>query len=82
MQTKLTLRMEADLIRRAKTYARRSGRSLSDIVARLFGLIEREDAGETRPSLSPTVRSLVGALRGRNGVSERDYRRHLEKKHR
>ncbi len=80
MQTKLTLRMDAALIQRAKAYARRSGKSLSEIVAQLFGLIAEADH-RPAPPLTPTVKSLLGALRGHK-VREQDYYRHLEKKHR
>jgi hypothetical protein len=80
MQTKLTLRLDSDLIRRAKLYSRRSGKSVSGLVADFFALLgERE--GRDQDALTPTVRSLLGALGGRP-VSEKDYYRHLEEKHR
>lgn len=80
MQTKLTLRLEDDLIRRAKRYAQRSGKSVSEIVGDLFALLgdKEQIRGET---LSPKVRSLRGILKG-SGLDERDYYRHLEEKHR
>jgi len=81
MKTKLTLRMSADLIAQAKAYARRSGKSVSEIVEQLFGLMNNRGRGEDRPPLPPTTKSLLGALRGHR-ASERDYYRHLEKKHR
>ena len=81
MQTKLTLRMDAELIERAKAYARRSGKSLSEIVSQLFGLMDDRRTKEPRGPLPPTVKCLRGALRG-SSVDERDYDRHLEKKHR
>ncbi len=37
MQTKLTLRMDEELIRKAKRFSRKTGRSLSRIVADFFG---------------------------------------------
>jgi len=80
MQTKLTLRMDDDLVRRAKAYARRSGRSVSALVADFFAQLGRRTAGD-QAELTPTVRSLLGAL-GDGSGDERDYRRHLEEKHR
>jgi hypothetical protein len=79
MHAKLTLRLEQDLIQLAKSYAARSGKSLSQIVADYFALLT------TRPSAdevvaTPLVRSLKGALRGAR-VDEEDYRRHLEEKY-
>ncbi len=80
MHTKLTLRLRRQLIRRAKAYARRSGKSVSEIVADFFAHLEADDA--PRPdTLSPPVRSLVGALAGKHATEE-DYRRHLAAKHR
>ena len=80
MQTKLTLRLDRELIRRAKSHSRRSGKSVSALVADFFSLLEEQQprADET---LTPRVRSLLGILEGRK-VSEKDYRRHLEDKYR
>lgn len=79
MHTKLTLRLDHQLIRQAKSYARRSGKSVSQIVAEFFTLLlEPDDSGE--PELTPKVRSLLGAL-SENPVSERDYYQYLEKKY-
>lgn len=79
MQTKLTLRLDKRLIRRAKAYARRSRKSVSKIVADYFDTL---DAGGEVPlnELPPRVRSLLGAL-GRVRLEEKDYRRHLVAKH-
>ena len=79
MKTKLTLRMEEALIRRAKDYARRTGRSVSQIVAEYFFVLGRLDP-EEEGQLPPRVESLRGALRGAK-LDEEDYRRYLEQKH-
>ena len=79
MDTKLTLRLDAQLIRRAKAYAKRANKSVSAVVADYFAALEAENAGEAE--LGPKVRSLLGVLRERP-VDEQAYRRHLEKKHR
>lgn len=75
MQTKLTLRLEEELIERAKGYARRSGKSVSQMVADYFALLDKE------PQLgleewTPLVQSLRGSL-----AAAKDYRRYLERKH-
>jgi hypothetical protein len=83
MQTKLTLRLDQRLIRRAKAYARRSGKSVSELVADFFGRLEASQEGP-KPEVtarSPAVQSLVGALSGAR-VSEADYRAYLADKHR
>jgi len=80
MNTKLTLRLDQRLIQRAKVYARRTGKSVSQIVAEYFRLLESEEKEEDM-ELTPTVRSLKGALHGQD-VDRAVYRRHLEKKYR
>ncbi len=82
MQTKLTLRLDEMLIRRAKARARLLGKSLSQMVADYFALLN-EEAGQRRgsPELPPITRSLKGALRA-GGVDRDDYLRYLDKKHR
>ena len=61
MQTKLTLRLDDDLIERAKAYAKQTGRSVSQMVADYFALLEKDlvDDGET---LTPIVSSMRGTL--------------------
>jgi hypothetical protein len=80
MQTKLTIRLEESLVRRAKSYARRSGKSLSALVADFFALLGPTNGAKDEEELTPAVRSLVGILSGAPG-SEKDYRRYLEEKH-
>jgi hypothetical protein len=80
MQTKLTLRVDEELVRRAKEHARRSGKSVSRIVADFLALLEQPTERQV-VELTPTVRSLLGALKG-SPVGEEDYRRYLEEKHR
>jgi len=79
MQTKLTLRLDEKLIKRAKKYARQTGKSVSQMVADYFTLL---GPGEMRDDLqyTHTVQSLKGVLRS-GGVDEKDYRRHLEEKY-
>jgi hypothetical protein len=80
MQTKLTLRLDDALIRRAKRHAATSGRSVSQLVADYFALIDAGDEA-SGVELTPRVRALLGTLPG--DVSDADaYRRHLESKHR
>lgn len=79
MQTKLTLRLEEDLIAKAKAHARETGKSLSQTVADYFRLLTTKSERQERP-LSPVVRSLKGSLR-HTELHEDDYRRHLEEKY-
>ena len=76
MQTKLTLRLEEELIGVAKEFARSRGKSVSRIVSDYFALLGR---GRDGPDISPRVRSMKGSLQGANAE---DYRRYLEDKYR
>ena len=78
MHTKLTLRIEETLIKRAKDHAKQKGKSVSQMVADYFTLLDAESADDT--DVGPLTRSLRGALRGK-AVDEQDYRDYLEKKY-
>lgn len=81
MQTKLTLRLEDQLIANAKDYARRSGKSLSQLVADYFTRLE--EATPATSGLPPMTSRLRGALaQGGKTVDEEDYQHHLAEKHR
>jgi hypothetical protein len=80
MQTKLTLRLEDELIDQAKSYAARSGKSVSQVVADYFRLLPAGNGEVREPSTTPLTRSLRGVLRGVE-LDEEDYRRHLKEKH-
>lgn len=79
MQTKLTLRLDRKLVRRAKAHAKRTERSVSQMVADYFALLEGE-RGASEPELTPRVKSLLGAF-GKAKAGEEDYRRYLEEKY-
>jgi len=80
MHRKLTLRLDDALIETAKRASRKAGKSVSQMVADYFALIERGLAPDSK-SITPRARSLFGALAG-SRVSESDFRRHLAAKHR
>ena len=79
MATKLTLRMDEDLIERGKKVARERGKSVSRLVAEYFELLSRRPTEE--PSLPPVTRSLLGIAAG-SRLDEEDFRRHQREKHR
>ncbi len=79
MQAKLTLRMEAAVIRKAKRLARKRGKSVSRMLSDFIALAEepREEA-----SLPPLTAAMVGVLAAGDGVVNEDaYRQHLEDRH-
>ena len=83
MQTKLTLRMDEKIIKRAKAQAKRSGRSLSQMVADYFRAVTRkrhpQQEHEEDP-LHPVVKRLSGILKN-SRLDESDYYKHLEEKY-
>ncbi len=79
MQTKLTLRLEDELIEQAKSYAAQAGKSVSQVVADYFRILTTE---KTRPTTTstPITMSLRGLLRD-SKFDEKDYKKYLEEKH-
>jgi hypothetical protein len=79
VETKLTLRLEEKLIRKAKKHAKTRGKSVSKMVADYFALLDTEIT--SGKSSAPITESLWGRLEGQ-GVDEKDYKKYLEEKHR
>jgi hypothetical protein len=79
MQTKLTLRLEDDLIIKAKVIAQKRGKSLSKLVADYFNFIATKEL-DSETELPPIVKSLYGSLADVN-VDEIDYKEYLERKY-
>lgn len=77
MHTKLTLRMDEDLVRKAKDQAARRGKSLSGMFSEIVDSLEEQTSGSRLP---PVTRSLLGIMK-EHQVSEEDYKRHLRRKH-
>lgn len=79
METKLTLRIDEKLINRAKSYAQKSGKSVSQLVADFFVMLG--SGMEKKPfEITPKVKSLSGAFRGADFNID-SYRRHLGDKY-
>ncbi len=79
MNTKLTLRLDDNLIASAKEYAAQTGKSVSKIVSDFFVMIKNEKLKENN-LITPTVQSLKGILKNTN-VSKSDYKNYLEEKY-
>ncbi len=79
MNTKLTLRLDEKLIASAKRHSAASGRSVSQLVADFFSLLEAQSTS-TDVEVTPRVRALRGVLAG-SELDEGEYRRHLENKY-
>jgi len=61
MNTKLTLNVDDEVIRRAKRVAKSEGRSLSDLVETYLTMIGQNQE-HSNSEISPRVRSLRGAF--------------------
>ena len=79
MQTKLTLRLDDDLVERAKVYAKGAGSSVSQLVADYFAVLDARLEVE-KGLLTPLVRSMKGALRELD-VDVEVYRRDRQERH-
>jgi len=79
MNTKLTLTVDKSVIARAKSYAKNTGRSLSEIIENYLDTITKE---EVTTELSPKLKKIVGAVNLPPDFDEKQVlRRELEKKH-
>lgn len=80
MTTKLTLTVEKSVIERAKSYAKKTGRSLSEIIENYLTMITNEN---TNNELSPKLKKIVGVVHLPKDFDEKvELRSALEKKHR
>lgn len=79
MNTKLTLRMDDNLIAYAKQYSAKTGKSVSQIVADLFVMMKNKKFEKDYP-ITPAVLSLKGVL-GKNSLDEKDFHKYLEEKY-
>ncbi len=78
MNTKITLRMDEAIVRKAKIEAKRRGKSVSRMVAEFIEAISSQP--DLEKVLPPTTSSLMGIMKGKE-ISEDDYKVHLREKH-
>ncbi len=80
MNTKLTLSVEKQVIERAKEYAQKTGRSLSELVSAYFESLIYDD--EKSQKISPKIKKFLGVVKlPKNFDEESERRSYLEKKH-
>jgi len=79
MTTKLTLTVEKTIIERAKSYAKKTGRSLSELIESYLENITEENYNS---DLSPKLRKLIGSVKlPEDFDEEKELRSAVEKKH-
>ncbi len=82
MNTKLTLTIEQSVIEKAKKYARKKERSLSDLIENYLKAVVSEDVLSPQ-ELTPTVKSLKGSFKApkdfdyKNEITERLSEKYL-----
>ena len=77
MNTKLTLTIEQEIIKRAKSYAKKKNRSLSDIIENYLKTLTKEEQKQKENNLSPIVKSLKGSFKMSKNL---DYKKELQKR--
>lgn len=79
MTTKLTLTVEKEVIDRAKSYAKDTGRSLSELIEHYLDKITQE---RTEQRVSPKLKKLIGSVKLPHDFDEKkELRSYFEKKH-
>jgi predicted transcriptional regulator len=80
MTTKLTLTVQADVIKKAKLYARQTGRSLSDLIETYLETLT--DGQMEEQQISPKLKKLVGVVKlPPDFDEEKELRAYFESKH-
>lgn len=80
MNTKLTLRLDDTLINKAKKYAKKEGKSISQIVAEFFTAINSKSYNVKDKKLKPITSKLYKSLKN-SKISKDDYKTYLESKY-
>jgi len=79
MTTKLTLTVEKSIIERAKSYAKSTGRSLSEIIETYLTTITDETVDN---EMSPKLKKIVGVIKLPKDFNEKEeLRKSLEDKY-
>ena len=82
METKLTLRLNDNVIKRAKIYARSHKISLSKMIETYLDSITKQNEKEKKFSITPFVESLSGVIDLPADFDyKKEYRDYLEEKY-
>ncbi|TDG35455.1 hypothetical protein EZJ43_12555 [Pedobacter changchengzhani] len=80
MNTKLTLTIDESVIKQAKDYAAKQGRSLSAVVENyLKAVSKKEEIVKKEQELSPMLKSILKDLPKVTLPADYDYKKELEK---
>jgi hypothetical protein len=79
MDTKLTLKLNGNIIEQAKTYAKKKNTSLSKLIESYLGLLV--DPSENQ-EVTPLVKSLSGVINlPKNTDIKKEFKKHLTSKY-
>ena len=79
MDTKLTLRLNSDIIKHARTYAKKKNTSLSKLIESYLGLLIEPNE---KQEVTPLVKSLSGLLDLPENIDNKtNYRKHILNKY-
>lgn len=82
MNTKLTLTIEQEIIKKAKEYARGKNRSLSDIIENYLKMLTNDEKVTNSKKLNPVVKSLKGSFKmPKNMDYKKELRNRLDQKY-
>jgi len=80
MTTKITLTVEEDIVKKAESYAKQTGRSLSELVETYLETLT-EDHGKTQ-QISAKLKKLVGSVKLAADFDEKkELAAYFERKH-
>jgi hypothetical protein len=79
MDAKLTLKLDASVIQRAKLYAKKQDISLSKLIENYLSALT--GATEKKIAISPLVESLSGVIDLKDSEGKKDYVEYLSKKY-
>ncbi len=80
MDAKLTLKLNEDIIEKAKVYAKAKNTSLSDLVENYLHKLTR--AKKSKKTITPLIKSLSGIISlPKNQDEKKDYADYLTKKY-
>jgi hypothetical protein len=82
MEAKLTLSMDAEVIKRAKEFAKNNQTSLSQLIENYFSNLTNKELKPQKDNISSTVKSLSGILHlPKNFDHKKDREEYLRKKY-
>jgi len=80
MATKLTLTVDENVIKKAKSYAKQTGRSLSELIEKYLEMLTKD--GHEPDQISPKLKNLVGSVKlPKNFDEKKELGSYFESKH-